>query len=174
MALLDDGERTADATASNDCDLLVISHRDFIRFLDRRANLTAGYATGQDIGSALHPLRHAGASFPPGLHLPNELAAARESVSRQLLAWQRAGLLELGNREIVIPISARSKGSPHELTQSLAVCCWAAVPIPRMARPEARAAVVQQHASSAQQSRCRRTRRGSSLRKSRCRRDRRR
>src|SRR5260221_9353369 len=35
MALLDCSERTADATAMTDSDLLVIDHRDFIPFLER-------------------------------------------------------------------------------------------------------------------------------------------
>lgn len=39
MALLDGGERTADATAMTDCDLLVIDSRDFIFFLEHRADL---------------------------------------------------------------------------------------------------------------------------------------
>lgn len=39
IALLDGGERTADATAMNDCDILVIDHRDFIPFLERRGDL---------------------------------------------------------------------------------------------------------------------------------------
>jgi CRP/FNR family transcriptional regulator, cyclic AMP receptor protein len=39
MALLDGSERTADATAMTDCDLLVLDHRDFIPFLERRPDL---------------------------------------------------------------------------------------------------------------------------------------
>src|SRR6266568_3302777 len=39
MALLDGGERTADATAISDCELLVIDQRDFISFLERRTDL---------------------------------------------------------------------------------------------------------------------------------------
>ena len=39
MALLDGSERTADATAVSDCDLLVIDHRDFVPFLERRGDL---------------------------------------------------------------------------------------------------------------------------------------
>ena len=39
MAFLDASERTADATAIADCDLLVIDHRDFMPFLERRADL---------------------------------------------------------------------------------------------------------------------------------------
>jgi CRP/FNR family cyclic AMP-dependent transcriptional regulator len=39
IALLDGGERTADATAMTDCDILIIDHRDFIPFLERRGEL---------------------------------------------------------------------------------------------------------------------------------------
>ena len=39
MALLDGSERTADASAMTDSDLLVIDHRDFIPFLERRPDL---------------------------------------------------------------------------------------------------------------------------------------
>src|ERR1051325_5898249 len=39
MALLDGSERTADATAITDSDLLVIDHRDFVPFLERRGDL---------------------------------------------------------------------------------------------------------------------------------------
>jgi CRP-like cAMP-binding protein len=39
IALLDGGERTADATAMTDCDILIVDHRDFIPFLERRGDL---------------------------------------------------------------------------------------------------------------------------------------
>lgn len=39
IALLDGKERTADATAMGDCELLVLSRRDFLPFLERRADL---------------------------------------------------------------------------------------------------------------------------------------
>lgn len=39
IALLDGGERTADATAMTDCDILIIDHRDFIPFLEQRSDL---------------------------------------------------------------------------------------------------------------------------------------
>ncbi len=37
------------------------------------------------------------------LELSGIVGAARENVNKQLRAWQRAGLLELGKRIIVIP-----------------------------------------------------------------------
>lgn len=39
IALIDGGERTADATAMTDCDVLIVDHRDFIPFLERRGDL---------------------------------------------------------------------------------------------------------------------------------------
>lgn len=39
IALIDGEDRTADATAIADCQLLVLDHRDFIPFLERRAEL---------------------------------------------------------------------------------------------------------------------------------------
>ena len=39
IALLDGADRTADATAVTDCELLVLDHRDFVPFLERRADL---------------------------------------------------------------------------------------------------------------------------------------
>src|ERR1700721_2130971 len=39
IALLDGEDRTADATAIGDCELLVLDHRDFVPFLERRADL---------------------------------------------------------------------------------------------------------------------------------------
>lgn len=39
IALLDGGERTADATAMTDCEILIIDHRDFIPFLEKRGDL---------------------------------------------------------------------------------------------------------------------------------------
>lgn len=39
IALIDGGERTADATAMTDCDILIVDHRDFIPFLEHRGDL---------------------------------------------------------------------------------------------------------------------------------------
>src|SRR5580704_14138278 len=39
IALIDGQDRTADATATADCQLLVLDHRDFVPFLERRADL---------------------------------------------------------------------------------------------------------------------------------------
>jgi CRP/FNR family transcriptional regulator, cyclic AMP receptor protein len=132
MALLDASERTADATAVTDCDLLIIDHRDFIPFLESRADLcivllkllcrrlrqTNEHVEGAlferldaRLARALVRLSVSGDGSKQGVRrvhitqseLAGLLGAARESVNKHLHAWERAGLLKLGNREIVIP-----------------------------------------------------------------------
>ena len=131
MALLDGSERTADATAITDCDLLVIDHRDFVPFLERRGDLcmmllrllcsrlrkTNEHVEGAlferldvRLAKVLLQLEFSNDALQQDLrrvHISqNELAsllgAARESVNKQLHVWQRAGLLDLRKREIVI------------------------------------------------------------------------
>jgi CRP/FNR family cyclic AMP-dependent transcriptional regulator len=131
MALLDGSERTADATAITDCDLLVIDHRDFVPFLERRGDLcmmllrllcsrlrkTNEHVEGAlferldvRLAKVLLQLEFSKDALQQDLrrvHISqNELAsllgAARESVNKQLHVWQRAGLLDLRKREIVI------------------------------------------------------------------------
>jgi CRP/FNR family cyclic AMP-dependent transcriptional regulator len=139
MALLDGGERTADATAMKDCDLLVLDQRDFIPFLKSRSDLCIEFLKlltqrlrrtdtmvetalferlDSRLARALVQLACDGGSNkamkPPcqvrvsQLELGGIVGASRENVNKQLRAWQRAGLLELGKRMIVIP-------DPHAL-----------------------------------------------------------
>jgi CRP-like cAMP-binding protein len=131
IALLDGGERTADATALSDCDLLVFDHRDFIPFLESRADLCIILLkllcrrlrqTNEHVEGALFEkldnrlaralIRLAAPVTGPDPaplririsqgELASMLGAARESVNKQLHVWQREGLLELGKRQIVI------------------------------------------------------------------------
>jgi len=129
IALLDGGERTADATAFTDCELLVVYRRDFLPFLQRRADVciillemlcqrlrrtseqvedVSFVDFGSRMAKALLRLAHPeSASEPAVLHitqreLGNIVGGARESVNRQLQAWQRAGLIELGKGSIAI------------------------------------------------------------------------
>jgi CRP-like cAMP-binding protein len=131
MALLDGGERTADATAMTDCDLLVIDSRDFISFLEHRADLCIALLqllcrrlrqTNEHVEGALFERLDArlarllldlssGAGSQggktvrirmPQTELAGMLGAARESVNKHLHAWQRAGFVELVNREIIV------------------------------------------------------------------------
>jgi CRP-like cAMP-binding protein len=129
IALLDGGARTADATALSDCDLLIIDRRDFLPFLERRSDLCMRLLkllcqrlrqTDDQIEAALFELldtRLAKAlirlthSAPPGSpvrlnisqhELAGMIGATRERVNKQLHAWQRDGLVDLGKRLIVI------------------------------------------------------------------------
>jgi CRP/FNR family cyclic AMP-dependent transcriptional regulator len=137
MALLDGGERTADATAMSDCDLLVLDQRDFIPFLKSRSDLciellkllsqrlrrtdvlveTAQFGRlDSRLARALVQLvsdrgpdkSDKAVSSPFQVRVSQQelggiIGASRENVNKQLRAWQRAGLLELGKRVIIIP-----------------------------------------------------------------------
>lgn len=133
MALLDGGERTADAIAISNCQLLVIDQRDFIPFLETRADLCIRLLKllsqrlrrtdelvevalferlESRLAKALVELASRGGaacgSGPPFVlrvsqqELSSIVGASRENVNKQLRSWQRAGLLELGKRRIVI------------------------------------------------------------------------
>jgi CRP-like cAMP-binding protein len=131
IALLDGADRTADATAVSDCELLVLDHRDFIPFLERRADLCLlllrllcqrlrqtdrqfeeamfGRLDGR-IAMTLVRLAHGAPPRDDGgvaLHITQQelagmVGAARESVNKQLHVWQKEGLLKLGKRLIEI------------------------------------------------------------------------
>jgi CRP-like cAMP-binding protein len=130
VTLLDGRDRTASATALTDCELLVLYRRDFLPFLQRRADIcitllevlcqrlrntteqvedVAFVTLGSRVAKALLRLVHPEASGtkPLVLHvtqreLGNMVGGARESVNRQLQAWQKAGLIELGKGTIAI------------------------------------------------------------------------
>jgi CRP/FNR family transcriptional regulator, cyclic AMP receptor protein len=131
IALLDGADRTADATAITDCDLLVLDHRDFIPFLERRAELCVlllklvcqrlrrtdqqlqeamfGRLEGRIAMALLRLAQDAPTLGARGAALritQQELAgmvgAARESVNKQLHVWQKEGVLRLGKRLIEI------------------------------------------------------------------------
>jgi CRP-like cAMP-binding protein len=130
IALLDGRDRSAAATAFADCDLLVLYRRDFLPFLQRRADVCimllevlcqrlrntteqvedVSFVTlGSRVAKALLrlvDLERSGVK-PAVLRLTqrelgNLVGGARESVNRQLQAWQKAGLIELGKGTIVI------------------------------------------------------------------------
>jgi CRP-like cAMP-binding protein len=131
IALLDGEDRTADATAIIDCDLLVLDHRDFVPFLERRADICILLLkmlcqrlrqTDEQIEEAMFGrldariaktlirLAHGARAEREGIALritQQELAgmvgATRESVNKQLQIWQSAGVLRLGKRLIAIP-----------------------------------------------------------------------
>ena len=131
IALLDGADRTADATAITECELLVLDHRDFVPFLERRADLCIlllkllcqrlrqtdqqveeamfGRLDGR-IAMALMRLARGVAPTADGeislritqQELAGMVGAARESVNKQLHVWQKDGVLRLGKRLIEI------------------------------------------------------------------------
>lgn len=130
IALLDGRERSGDATALADCELLVLHRRDFLPFLQRRADVcivllevlcqrlrntteqvgdVAFVTLGSRLAKAL--LRLAGQAGDAGKavtlrvtqrELGNLVGGSRENVNRQLKAWQKTGLIELGRGSIAI------------------------------------------------------------------------
>ena len=130
IGLLDGHERTADAVAVTDCQLLIVYRRDFLPFLQRRADVcimllellcqrlrrtseqvedVSFVDLASRMAKALLRLAHpeSGAPRPAVLHvtqreLGNIVGGARESVNRQLQAWQKAGLIELSKGSIAI------------------------------------------------------------------------
>jgi CRP/FNR family cyclic AMP-dependent transcriptional regulator len=131
IAVLDGQDRTADATAIADTFLLVLDHRDFVPFLERRADLCILFLkllcqrlrlTDRQVAEAMFGrledrmakalVRLAGGSLRPGhgavlrlsqQELAGMVGATRESVNKQLQIWQGAGKLRLGKRRIEIP-----------------------------------------------------------------------
>lgn len=131
IALLDGADRTADAFAITDCELLVLDHRDFVPFLERRADLCLLFLrllcqrlrhTDQQLQEAMFGrldgriamalVRLAQSAPPAGAkraalritqqELAGMVGAARESVNKQLHVWQKEGVLRLGKRLIEI------------------------------------------------------------------------
>lgn len=138
IAVLDGQDRTADATAISDTYLLVLDHRDFVPFLERRADLCILFLkllcqrlrlTDRQVAEAMFGrledrmakalVRLAGGSVRPGhgtvlrlsqQELAGMVGATRESVNKQLQIWQGAGKLRLGKRLIEIPDLAAIEG----------------------------------------------------------------
>jgi CRP-like cAMP-binding protein len=130
IALLDGHERTADAIASTDCELLVLYRRDFVPFLERRADIcimllemlcqrlrhtseqvedVSFVSLASRMAKVLLRLAYpeANGGKPAVLRVTQRelgamVGAARESVNRQLQAWQKAGLIELDKGSIAI------------------------------------------------------------------------
>jgi CRP-like cAMP-binding protein len=130
IALLDGGERSGDATALTDCELLVLSRRDLmpmlenhadiclllIKILCRRLRRTSEQLEDlmfrhleSRIAKALLQLAERpdlrGAALD--LHLSQSelgkiVGGSRESVNKQLQIWHRAGLIRLAKGAIVI------------------------------------------------------------------------
>jgi CRP/FNR family cyclic AMP-dependent transcriptional regulator len=131
IALIDGEDRTADATAIADCAMLVLDHRDFVPFLERRADLgilllkllcqrlrkadeqveEMMFGRLEDrIAKALVRLGHGAGRFEGGAvklrlsqdDLSGMVGTTRESVNKQLQIWQNLGMVRLGRRLIEI------------------------------------------------------------------------
>jgi len=125
IALLDGQPRTANAVAAEDCELYVLRRHDFMSFIEREPRVAIRliellcqrlrWMNERMEEVALLPLhmrmarRLAGLALDFGteLHLTQgELSefvgGARESVSRQLQKWRRAGIVDLRRGRIII------------------------------------------------------------------------
>ena len=129
IALLDGGERTADAVAMTACELLVVDRRSFLPVLHRRPDLGIRLMvllcerlrlTDEQVEDAL--FRHlenrlakallrlathhgSGESIDLGLsqgELASIAGGSRESINKHLRAWQREGVIALDRGRIVI------------------------------------------------------------------------
>jgi len=126
IALFDDGPRTATISAHGDAELLRISRSDLLKAVGSDPDLFAGllqlagtrmrYLTEQVQQQSLLPLQERLARKL--LHLTKSegtetltmshaaladfLAVTREAVSRVLLAWKKAGVIELERGKIVL------------------------------------------------------------------------
>jgi CRP/FNR family transcriptional regulator, cyclic AMP receptor protein len=127
IATLDGGERSGDAVAIDDCELLVLNRRDFMPFLENRADICLMLIrilcqrlrhTSEQVEDVL--FRHLEARIAKALlqyavrdgrllvlhmsqsELANIVGSSRESVNKQLQAWHRAGFIDLAKGSIVI------------------------------------------------------------------------
>jgi CRP/FNR family transcriptional regulator, cyclic AMP receptor protein len=133
IALLDGRDRTADAIAMSDCELLVLNRRDFMPFLQRRPEVcikviellcqrlrqTSGqveelsfWHLESRLAKALLRLAQEHDKSPATngsinlritqRELGNMVGGSREHVNKQLQAWQKSGVIEIGKGEIII------------------------------------------------------------------------
>jgi CRP/FNR family transcriptional regulator, cyclic AMP receptor protein len=133
IGLLDGGERSGDAVAKTDCELLVLNRRDFMPFLENHADICLILIrilckrlrrTSEQVEDLLFLhlesriakalLELSERSGRPEvedrlleLHLSQSelgsiVGSSRESVNKQLMAWQKAGLVDIAKGLIVI------------------------------------------------------------------------
>jgi len=132
IALLDGKERTADATAAADCELLVVARRSLLALLERRPELAlqllivlcerirrtneqvedfAFLHLETRIAKALLRLVQEEGRRAPASHLGLKISqralgeivgSSRESVNKHLQDWKRAGIIELEKGSILI------------------------------------------------------------------------
>jgi CRP/FNR family transcriptional regulator, cyclic AMP receptor protein len=133
IGLLDGRDRSADAIAMTDCELLVLQRRDFIPFIERRPDvcikliellchrlrrtseqveeLSFSHLESRMAKALLRLARENEGTRPLAAllelkitqrELGNMVGGSREHVNKQLQAWQKAGLIELGKGTIVM------------------------------------------------------------------------
>ncbi len=133
MALLDGKPRSADATALEPTELLVLHRREFLPFLERNPNICirllvilsdrlrrtselvedrAFMSLPSRLAKTLLDLAHSdGREGPEGVRIDFRmsqrnlgalLGASRESVNKQLGAWQNEGLIRMGRGFLVL------------------------------------------------------------------------
>ncbi|MBV8119840.1 MAG: Crp/Fnr family transcriptional regulator [Alphaproteobacteria bacterium] len=127
IAVLDGGERSADAIAMHDCELLVLNRRDFMPVLENHADICLGLIrilcqrlrrTSEQVEDVL--FRHLESRLAKQLlqlseqsgegrelHLSQSqlgtmVGGTRESVNKLLQTWQRAGWIDLAKGTIII------------------------------------------------------------------------
>jgi CRP/FNR family transcriptional regulator, cyclic AMP receptor protein len=132
IALLDGKERTADAMAVTDCELLVVPRRPFLELLERRPEIGVGLLvvlcerlrrTNEQvedlafldletrIAKTLLRLAHEAESSPLASRIGVKISqralgelvgGSRESVNKHLQDWKRSGIIEIEKGSIVI------------------------------------------------------------------------
>jgi CRP/FNR family transcriptional regulator, cyclic AMP receptor protein len=140
IALLDGQSRTANAVAAEECELFVLRRHDFLSFMEREPRVAIRliellcqrlrWMNERMEEVALLPLhmrmarRLAGLALDFGseLHITQSelsefVGGARESVSRQLQKWRRAGIVDLRRGRIIILDSERLAGEASKGNQ---------------------------------------------------------
>lgn len=130
IALFDGHPRTADATAITDCEFLVIERRDFIPFVQERPGVALNIIAllcerlrrtseqvedvafrsidGRLAKTLLRLSRQQGSAGAGGLiritqrELGNMVGMSRESINKQLMSWQRSGLLDVVKGGVIL------------------------------------------------------------------------
>jgi CRP/FNR family transcriptional regulator, cyclic AMP receptor protein len=125
IALLDGGERSADAVAMTACEILVLHRRDFMPLLENHPDMCMRLRqTSEQVEDVLfrhlesriakallHLTETAGRKDDQGLsidlhlsqrELGNIAAGSRESVNKHLQIWEKEGFIRLGKGSIVI------------------------------------------------------------------------
>ncbi len=130
IALLDGQPRTADASAMTDCELLVIDRRDFLPFVQERPSVALRiiellcsrlrqtseqvedvafrYIDGRLAKALLRLLQERSDAQTPGRiaitqrELGQIVGMSRESTNKQLMTWQREGVLEVLKGAVIV------------------------------------------------------------------------